>query len=164
MSRQYDTSIDPRYNGTGHSWPVFMSFYKHYTGPILCEWHRGRSKLACWVAGSSTKWKLTTWTESQFSLKQLVMSIDCHNIAVYLYNSHSRWLESAFITAALQVVPASFITKLFLIFNLPAVFVRCSLYVSVQSWFVTPRALSNFSPTRGFDFAYWKIVKFIFQH
>ena len=25
-------------------------------------------------------------------------------------------------------------------------------------------ALSNFSPTRGFVFAYWKIVKFIFQH
>ena len=25
-------------------------------------------------------------------------------------------------------------------------------------------ALSNLSPTRGFDFAYWKIVKFIFQH
>jgi len=28
-----------------------------------------------------------------------------------------------------------------------------------RSW-----ALSNFSPTRGFDFAYWKIVKFNFQH
>ena len=31
-----------------------------------------------------------------------------------------------------------------------------------EGW-LSQSALSNFSPTRGFDFAYWKIVNFIFQ-
>jgi len=32
-----------------------------------------------------------------------------------------------------------------------------------STWAEPYLALSNFSPTQGFDFAYWKIVKFIFQ-
>jgi len=40
-----------------------------------CCW--GRSKPGCWIVGSHTRWKLTTWADFQLCLHRLLMPTGC---------------------------------------------------------------------------------------
>jgi len=61
-------------------------------------WRWSRSKLRCQVAGSSSKRKLTTWADSQFSLQWLAMSIGHSTDTIHHWHHISMWCQWSIIS------------------------------------------------------------------